>query len=566
MRTAIISLCLMLAVASLLNANVVAQTPGAAASKATATVSGRVTLGEQGVPNVEVMLTVNRQGFGGPGFQQAAPLTATTDADGRYQLTGVPAGRYRLAAYAPAYVVAGEARNPYEAGKTLTVAEGEAVENMDFALVRGGVITGKVVDADGRPVIEERVHLLRVRENDRQPQMRYPGSDVPPVQTDDRGVYRFFGLDGGRYRVAAGTSSEDRMPMMSAAGGRYPRTFHPDVVAEAEAKIIEVEASSVAEGVDITLARGAKGFAASGRVVDAETGKPVAGVMIGLGLASRYGGGMNSGPVASNSLGEFRVEGLAPNSYAAFVYNQPGSDSYSEPARFEITSGDVAGLEIKVQRGGSISGTTIVEGVKDLTILAHLTRIRIHAWAATNDPVAMMGSNNTTTINPDGSFRITGLRPGKLGLNVSTWEAPKGFALQRIEYQGAGIREVELHAGEHLTGVRVILAYGQGSIAGRVEVRGGALPPDARLSVHARREGQAPTAPAPPLAAEVDSRRQFLLEGLPPGNYKLMLNGWRPSANQAWRIPPVERTVTITGNIRQEAVLVIDLTPQEGNR
>lgn len=540
------------------------QTP--AANKATATVSGRITLGEQGVPNVEVVLSVNQENRGRPSAEQIAPLTATTNAEGRYQLTGVPAGRYRLAAYAPAYVVAGQMRNAYEAGKTLSVAEGETVENMDFALVRGGVITGRVIDADGKPVIEQRVFLVRVRENDNQPRQRYPGGAGPPAQTDDRGVYRLFGLEAGRYRVATGVSADDVMPMMNVTGGRYPRTFHPDVSVETEAKIIEVEPGSVAEDVDITLGRGTKGFAASGRVIDAETGKPIAGVMIGLSIVKGSGGGPTMGTGATNSRGEFRIEGLTPNSYAAFVFNQPGSDSYSEPAHFEISGGDVTGLEVKTQRGVSISGTAIVEGVRDPRLLAHLPKIRIHAWTANNDRAANLGGNSYTNINPDGSFRITGLRPGKVGLNVSLWEAPKGFALQRIEYQNAPIRELELRAGEHIVGVRVVLAYGQGSIAGRVEIKGGTLPPDVRMGVNAQREGQAPNTPAPPLSAEVDSRGQFLLEGLPPGNYTLMLNGWWSRMNEPLRLPRVEQTVTITGNTRQEAILVVDLTPKEGRQ
>lgn len=567
MRTAIIRLCLMLTAASALSINASAQTSGAAASKATAAISGRVTLGEQGAPNIEVILAANRQGVVGPNIQQAAPLTATTDADGRYQLTGVPAGRYRLWAYAPAYIVQGEMRNPYEAGKALTVAEGETVENMDFALVRGGVITGQVTDPDGKPVIEEMVSLIRVRDDDGRARMRYPGSNVSPVQTDDRGIYRFFGLDAGRYRVAAGAGAEDGMIRMGVAS-YHQRTFHPDTVTEAEAKVIELDAGEVEENIDIKLARAAKGFAASGRVVDAETGKPVAGIMIGIGIIKENMTSTTSGQAITNSQGEFRLDGLAPNGYAAFAVAQ-GGESYSEPARFEITSGDVAGLEIKMQRGGSISGVVALEGVKDPAVLAQLVRMRVHAWPATNDRAATLGGNTIGNINPDGTFRISGLRPGRVRLQPAYWEAGKGFTLLRIEHNSAEMKEVELHAGEHLTGVRMVFTYGQGSIVGRVEVKGGALPPGTRMSVGARREGQAADAIAPNNSAEVDARGQFLLEGLAPGTYKVTLQAWNPNADEPARLPPmppVQQTVTISGNARQEAVLVLDLTPREGHR
>jgi hypothetical protein len=82
-----------------------------------------------------------------------------------------------------------------------------------------------------------------------------------------------------------------------------------------------------------------------------------------------------------------------------------------------------------------------------------------------------------------------------------------------------------VRAGEHLIGVRLVFVYGQGRIVGRVEVKGGTLPPDARLMVTIRREGQTPNASLALPPAQVDSRGQFLFEGLPSGNYKLLLNG-----------------------------------------
>ena len=42
----------------------------------------------------------------------------------------------------------------------IVVAAGESVDGIDFALVGGGVITGRVTDSDGRPLIEERLNLI----------------------------------------------------------------------------------------------------------------------------------------------------------------------------------------------------------------------------------------------------------------------------------------------------------------------------------------------------------------------------------------------------------------------
>jgi len=44
----------------------------------------------------------------------------------------------------------------------VTIAEGETVEEIDFTLVRGGVITGRVTDVDGTPLRFNRINLKMV--------------------------------------------------------------------------------------------------------------------------------------------------------------------------------------------------------------------------------------------------------------------------------------------------------------------------------------------------------------------------------------------------------------------
>ncbi len=86
-------------------------------------------------------------------------MKGTTDEDGKYRITNVPAG---VLSGRPDRSGVCLLRLPVDSGsegKDLLIAEGEVVEGFDFVLVRGGVITGKVTDAEGRPVVEEFVHL-----------------------------------------------------------------------------------------------------------------------------------------------------------------------------------------------------------------------------------------------------------------------------------------------------------------------------------------------------------------------------------------------------------------------
>lgn len=547
-------------------ATVMAQNPP---TKPPGTISGRVTAGSEPVAGVEVMLKPSDN----PALEmlQTGPaVTATTDANGWYRIAGVAPGSYRILAYAPAYVIEGET-NPLTPGKTVNVGEGENIENINFSITRGGVITGKVTDPDNRAVIAESVRAFKLNADGKRSSSGMP--DFANMwQTDDRGVYRIFGLDPGRYIVAAGPASEDAILRMAGGGGGayYSRTFYPEAVEEAQAKIIEVKPGGELENIDIKLAPVSKGktFAATGRVIEAETGKPVPGVMIGYGVAKAGSGGFGFGNSATNSAGEFRLEGLTPNGYNAFVIGLEASENYGESVNFEITGGDVSGLEIKMHRGSSISGVAVIEGSADPKLREKLTKVQIHAQSIGGDDplgVQINFGGGAGQIAANGTFKLGGIKPGKVRLFANTMMAEKGFSLLRVEHNGAEVKELQLNAGDRLTGVRLVFAYGTASIAGRVEIRGGTLPAGVKLAVIARRESAIETDGFFGAGyAQVDARGQFLIEGLSAGTYRLTLRegSFGPESQQV-KLPKVEQTVSVAGSGRQDVLLVVDLSKEE---
>src|SRR5881227_3730949 len=88
---------------AILSATALAQT---VQKQGTGVVTGRVTSGDKGMANVSVQL-----------FQQerapdrSAVAKATTDYQGNYKMTNVPAGRYTIIAVAPTMV--GQSDSPY---------------------------------------------------------------------------------------------------------------------------------------------------------------------------------------------------------------------------------------------------------------------------------------------------------------------------------------------------------------------------------------------------------------------------------------------------------------------
>jgi len=523
--------------------------------KPTGSISGRVRIGDKPAPGIAIVLaTIDF----GPNRKSIAQ--ATTDADGRFQLFEVPAGAFNVMPLAPVYVARNEA-NYGQPGKTVNVAVGEQIEGVDFTLMRGGVITGRVADADGHPVIEERVDLTPIDEANKQRQS-FP-FNYYMYQTDDRGVYRIYGLPAGRYKVSVGQGKDSQFVSVGNARAYYQRTFHPDVTDEAKAEPAEVTAGGEVANVDITVGHLLIGHQVSGRITD-EKGEPAASVMYGYGTLRNEGKAMGAlgWGFQTNSQGEFTIENLLPGRYAVFAASEIPSESYGEPVAFDITDSDVSGLEIKLRRGGSINGMAVIEGTDDKAVSAKLSQLQLRVSVSSQS--LSPPSLNSINIGSDGSFRIGGLSPGKVRLYIWNFgrDVPKGFLLRRIERDGVEQRDgIEVAAGEKVTGVRVVLAYGTGIVRGQVKIEGGTLSEDSRLTVRVLRPGD--RAPLNMRPVEVDSRGRFVIEGLAAGEYELALDTYLPGTPSARRPLSVKQSIVVADGVESDVTMILDLAARE---
>ncbi len=529
----------------------------AAQSTGTSTITGRVTVGDKPAQGVTVVLLP----MSTYGPERKAVGRATTDEDGRFRLTNINAGRYQVLPITPTFVVPGNSTSFREQGKSVNLTDGETIEGIDFALVRGSVITGRVTDSDGRPVIGENVRLALAGQSNNQRGSFFFNPFM--YQTDDRGIYRIYGIQPDRYIVSVGEDGKEGTSRMGFGRSRfYTRTFHPGVTDAAKAGVVEVAEGGEATNVDITLGRPTTTYSASGIVVDAETGKPAPNLNVGLGARAEGENQMNSFSVGlrTDAEGRFRLEGLLPGRYAAFAFAAEQNDSYSVPVPFELSEGDVTGLVIKVRRGASLSGMVTIEGATERATLAKLSQLRVDFFPV-SETLAVPSFENGTRINPDGSFLIRGLRPGKVRLMLGGWPPVKGFSLLRIERDGVEQRDgiVEVAAGAQSASVRLVVEYGSGIVRGQVQVENGTLPEDARLYVMARRlnvtENSLP-------GVEVDARGRFLMEALPTGEYQLRAGGRLTQSGQ--RLQSAPQNVHVTNGAETQVTLVIDLKAKGG--
>ncbi len=129
---------------------------------------------------------------------------ALTDDKGAFVAANLPAARYTIRAERAGFAT-GEygAKHAGRPGAGLTVKDGDRVENVVLHMARGAVIQGRVVDEKGRPMVGASVTAYRVvtrlgGNTDIELVVR-SGSAFP--QTDDRGIFRFYGLAADEYIV-----------------------------------------------------------------------------------------------------------------------------------------------------------------------------------------------------------------------------------------------------------------------------------------------------------------------------------------------------------------------------
>ena len=503
----------------------------------TSTISGKVTIAGKGVAGVAVGLATETS-FSSTYITR---LKALTDDDGNYRIKNVPPGTYQVLVSSLTYV-------PSEWRTAITVGKDEAIDNIDISLVRGGVITGKVTEADGRPVIEEQIFFSSTTSSRAFPYLR-------TIRTDDRGVYRAFGLPAGRYLVYAG---KDSVSSFGRPNAEHQRTYHPSTVNIAEATPIEVNEGSEATNVDIMLGRQLSRYTARGRIIDGETSQPVPNAHIGVQLFFDRNGSTSSGNVAESTKdGEFKIENLPPGKYAAYLDSQSDSEQLSDPVRFEIVDQDVEGLLIKTSKGGTVSGTVVLEGAHDQTAKASLAGIKILAffWNEYRGQ-----SIPPATINPDGSFRLTGLPAGRLTLDLR--QTGERLQLVRIERDGVVYRSgIDLKEREQVTGLRVVVSQAGGTIRGVLKFpEGWIAPANARLMVWARRM-EDPAANIPPV--EADARAQFLFKGLVAGTYEFNVRFVGQPGDQLPSIPRPTQTVVVTNGEIADFTIALQL-PKTG--
>jgi len=447
--------------------------------------------------------------------------STTSDLDGSFRVTGLEPSLYIVSANVPAY-----ANTPSDPTAPVYYRLGDSAR---VEMIRGGVITGTVTNSMGDPVIGVRVRATVIRDAKGQaPKM--PSFAFLEQPTDDRGIYRIFGLAPGTYLVSAGGSG------FSTSFNPYETdipTFAPSSTRDNAA---EVSVKSGEEStVDIRY-RGEPGHSVGGTVkLSGSSNASIA--LTRAGSATLIGNGMQL-----PGMRGFVFNGLPDGEYdvvAQEAISSPGSSNlmmaFSEPKRITIKGADVTGVELVTKTLGSISGKVSLEpskvpecqGKRPPLLVETLVRFqRPDKELEKNDPLVLRLISGSASPDANGAFSLRNLVPGKYQLEPRFYA--RYWYLQSITTSTVGPKPQKIDAaanwtllkpGEQLTNLNITLAAGAASIRGSVPVPEGAALPAGLVAYLVPSEPDKAEDVLRFFVTNIAEDGTFTFSNLPPGRY-----------------------------------------------
>jgi hypothetical protein len=526
-----------------------------ATAKRKGTIRGRV-VDESGEPVANVSLRLSSRGF----EQWGSQLETKTDDNGAFQFTDLPDQSYRLSCWGDGVYV-----EPLELAGRRRYFIGEQI---NLALIKGGVISGRVTGAFGQPLVGVLVRAAHVRDTLGEPQVDAMPAGKP---TDDRGQYRIYGLPPGGYHVFV--NGEQGIMRLNQGRAFEVATYYPGAERTAAAEI-EVQSGAEVTGIDIQHV-GRLGHTLSGTLngsVKTMTGRTETFVLVYLYDAS--------GQLIAQSDGRadtgFVFNGLTDGTYEVRANSVSLDDngSVSAPLRVQLNGASISGLQLKMLPLGSLAGQLETERPAPACHTRELAydEVQIHTLLAVPKDSLWGGSYGGMkqalrgmlgqTAAPSPQFTLSDLPTGQQYLH---FDLPPGWYAKaaKLKTKSAEIdvarQGFTLKQGERLSGLTVTLAAGAASMRGQVAVADSA--PRQRLYVH--------LVPAEPAAAHevlryaetLTKAGQFAFENLAPGRYWLLTQAVGEQETVA--STPVAWNETLRLKLRREAAnaQTIELNP-----
>jgi protocatechuate 3,4-dioxygenase beta subunit len=482
--------------------------------KGTAVLRGQVVASDSGAPIRRAQVRLS-----GIGMRESR--LATTDAQGRFEIRDLNGGRYSLTASKGGFVTLqyGQ-RRPGEAGTPIELSDAQVLDRLLIGLPRGSVISGRISDEFGEPIVNASVSAMRYA---------YVGGSrrLTPAgardTTDDQGFYRLFGLSPGDYIISASLRMGEVTDPGDELSGFAP-TYFPGTPDATAAQQVRVALSQEQGGVSFALAA-TRLVRVWGQVLSA-SGTPHWGGMVSL---SPIGGAIGGGPARGPGFfqgngsriegdGSFWITNVAPGRYQLTA--RAGGRDDAEFARMDVTVGgsEVGSLIVVTAPSGRITGKVVTDTGEPLPAGSPPLQVVARAASADGSTVGQFGGGGGQgRVNADGTFEVGSVLDPRY-VRITT---PPAWTLKAVLVDGRDVTDLPVDAGpgEVVSGVQVVITRTLSSAEGTVlddrrqpvlDATVVLFPADERLRYFQSRFVR---------SARPDQEGKFRITTVPPGEY-----------------------------------------------
>ncbi len=339
---------------------------------------------------------------------QRPPIVLQSDAEGKFQ-TALGPGRYQIRADRAGYVVV-------PSGITvLSLIPGESLKGVDLKLNRQASVSGRVTDADGRPLTMVRLQALKWTmwggTNRRMLTPQYS------TMTNERGEYQMPGLGPGQYLLAATRTVAEPASEVDGQRMAYVPLLAPGVVDIASARTLDLAPGTVLKDVDVRLKR-VPVYDVSGQVSGA------------------------GGAAMVTLMPRDQALQLAMSQHSATKSQTDGTFVLRDVAAGEYRlRANGIGLQNEM-RGTGQTAVTVAGAVRDvrLSVENNLTlkgRLRGEGdWAPESvtlylQPLSSVSGSPAARVGPDGRFTVTPIERGTY--RVMVYGLPSGYYVKSVQ-------------------------------------------------------------------------------------------------------------------------------------
>jgi len=461
----------------------------------TGAISGTVTDSE-GDPIVGLTVEAENE-------QEDGEWSTTTNSNGEYTLSSLPAGQYIVEAcpgctglYYINQLYNGKTN--FEEANAVTVTAGETMTDIDFELSPSGAITGTVTDSEGNPVANMTVEAENY-DDDEEMDM--------DADTDEEGVYLITGLPPGNYRVCT-DSSENELT--------YENVCYNDASRQ-DANAVPLVGTNTASGIDFVVSAGG---GISGTVTDSG-GEPIEGLRV---EAIDYTTDDYASGDETDANGVYTLLGLSSGSYKVracascedlpyvdMLYNN--QTSWDKADAVTVTAPDItsskdftlpAGTSISGQVSGYDSGTGGYVALEGADISAeNFSNGQWAGWAESD---------------ANGAYTIKGLQAGSYRVRAEHEDYSQRYYPAAVDWAGA--QAVATTVADPAEDIDFELGLG-GRIAGTIINQDTDEPITESVWVNACPTNGEPWGRG---ANQIEEDGSYVITGLPAGTYKVSAN------------------------------------------